>query len=123
MCFLGSSVTGTIIIPLNQPVKFELAVVNKDGNGTNATARVEVIKHEYRTVLTKSGNYFRYESQKEDKLMIESSVSVGSNTVYSYVPRSPGDYEVKVYRPGSGTYVSRSFYSYGNWGPTMLPLK
>jgi uncharacterized protein YfaS (alpha-2-macroglobulin family) len=101
---------------LNQPVKFELAVVNKDGNGTNATARVEVIKHEYRTVLTKSGNYFRYESQKEDKLMIESSVSVGSNTVYSYVPRSPGDYEVKVYKPGSGTYVSRSFYSYGNWG-------
>jgi len=101
---------------LNQPVKFELAVVNKDGNATNATARVEVIKHEYRTVLTKSGSYFRYESQKEDKLMIESSVSVGSNTVYSYVPRSPGDYEVKVYRPGAGTYVSRSFYSYGNWG-------
>lgn len=101
---------------LNQPVKFELAVVNKDGNATNATARVEVIKHEYHTSLVRSGSYFRYESQKEDKLMIESSVSVGSNTVYSYVPRSPGDYEVKVYKPGAGTYVSRSFYSYGNWG-------
>ena len=102
--------------PLNQPVKFNLVAVNKDGNATNSTARVEVIKHEYRTVLTKSGSYFRYESQKEDKLMIEQQITVGNNTVYSYVPRSPGDYEVKVYRPGANNYVSRSFYSYGSWG-------
>lgn len=102
--------------PLNQPVKFQLVSVNKDGNPVNATARVEVIKHEYRTVLTRSGNYFRYDSQKEDKLMNESKLSVGTNTVYSYIPRSPGDYEVKIYLPGAKTYVSKSFYSYGSWG-------
>lgn len=102
--------------PLNQAVKFQLAAVNKDGNAINATARVEVIKHEYRTVLTKSGSYFRYESQKEDKLMIEQQITVGANTVYSYVPRTPGDYEVKIYNPGATNYVSRSFYSYGSWG-------
>ncbi|MFN8289922.1 MAG: MG2 domain-containing protein [Chitinophagaceae bacterium] len=102
--------------PLNQPVKFQLAAVNKEGNGTNATAKVEVIKHEYRTVLTKSGSYFRYESQREDKMMIEQQVAVGTNTVYSYVPRTPGDYEVKIYVPGAASYVSRSFYSYGSWG-------
>jgi alpha-2-macroglobulin len=102
--------------PLNQPVKFQLAAVNKDGNGTSATARVEVIKHEYRTVMTKSGSYFRYESQKEDKLMIEQQIAVGNNTVYSYVPRTPGDYEVRVYVPGANNYVKKSFYSYGGWG-------
>ncbi|MBK5271285.1 MAG: alpha-2-macroglobulin family protein, partial [Bacteroidia bacterium] len=102
--------------PLNQPVKVQLAAVNKDGNAVTSTARVEVIKHEYRTVLTKSGSYFRYESQKQDKLMIENQISVGSNTVYSYTPRSPGDYELRVYRPGANAYVSRSFYSYGSWG-------
>jgi uncharacterized protein YfaS (alpha-2-macroglobulin family) len=102
--------------PLNQTVKLNLAAANKDGNATSATARVEVIKHEYRTVLTKSGSYFRYESQKEDKLMIEQQINVGNNTVYSYIPRSPGDYEVKVYRPGANSYVSRSFYSYGSYG-------
>jgi alpha-2-macroglobulin len=102
--------------PLNQPVKFNLVAVNKDGNATNSTARVEVIKHEYKTVLTKSGSYFRYESQQEDKLMIEQQIAVGNNTVYSYVPRSPGDYEVRVYRPGANSYVSRSFYSYGSYG-------
>ncbi|MBK8952465.1 MAG: hypothetical protein IPM85_09430 [Chitinophagaceae bacterium] len=40
--------------PLNQAVKLQLAAVNKDGNGTNAVAKVQVIKHEYRTVLTKA---------------------------------------------------------------------
>ncbi|MEI2738679.1 MAG: hypothetical protein V9F01_07830 [Chitinophagaceae bacterium] len=38
---------------------------------------VEVIKHEYRTVLTKSGSYFRYESQREDKLMVEQQITIG----------------------------------------------
>jgi hypothetical protein len=75
---------------LNQPVKFQLASVNKDGKEVNATAKVQVIKHEYKTVLAKSGSYFRYESQKEDRLMIENQVSIGSSAVYSYVPRSPG---------------------------------
>ncbi len=102
--------------PLNQPVKIGLAAVNKDGNAVSATARVQVIKHEYRTVLTKSGSYFRYTSQKEDKLMTEQQVQVSSGTVFSYVPGSPGDYEIRVYRPGAGNYVSRSFYSYGSWG-------
>lgn len=102
--------------PLNQPVKLELVSVNKEGNATSSTARVEVIKHEYRTVLTKSGSYFRYDSQKEDKLMIENQITVGNNTVYSYVPRSPGDYEFRIYRPGANNYVSKSFYSYGSWG-------
>ena len=114
--FFGVKYDWFFYYPLNQPVKFELAAANKEGNGITSTARVEVVKHEYRTFLTKSGNYFRYESQKEDKKVAESQVSVGSNTVYSYIPRSPGEYELRIYRPGAASYVSRSFYSYGNWG-------
>jgi uncharacterized protein YfaS (alpha-2-macroglobulin family) len=114
--FFGVKYDWFFYYPLNKAVKFYLVSVNKEGNAVNSTARIEVIKHEYRTVLTKSGNYFRYESQKEDKLMIENEVSVGNNTEYTYIPRSPGDYEVRVYRPGASSYVSRSFYSYGSWG-------
>ncbi len=102
--------------PLNQPVKFSLAAANKDGNAVQSTARVVVIKHEYRTVLSRSGSYFRYESQKEDKVMSESNITVGNNTIYNFIPRSPGDYELRVYRPGAGNYVSKGFYSYGSWG-------
>ncbi len=114
--FFGIKYDWYYYAPLNQPVKFQLASVGKEGNAVSATARIEVIKHEYRTVLTKSGSYFRYESQQQDKLMIENQMTIGSNTVYSYVPRSPGDYEIRVYRPGANSYVSRSFYSYGSWG-------
>jgi len=101
--------------PLNQPVRFQLAAVNKDGNPTNAVAKVEVIKHEYKTVLAKSGSYFRYNSQKEDKMMTEAQVNISGAADYSFVPRSPGDYELRIYKPGANAYVSRSFYSYGNW--------
>lgn len=102
--------------PLNQQVKLNLVAVNKDGAAVNATARVEVIKHEYKTVLVKSGSYFRYTSQKDDKRLLDQEMNVGGNTVFSFVPRTPGDYEVRVYRPGANSYVTRSFYSYGSYG-------
>ena len=114
--FFGVKRDWNYYYPLNQPVQVQLAAVNKEGKASSGTARIEVIKHEYNTMLVKSGSYFRYESQRRDKLMIESQVTVGGNTVYSYIPRSPGDYEVKVFRPGSSNYVSKSFYSYGSWG-------
>ena len=102
--------------PLNQAVKIQLASVNKEGNSVNSVAKIEVIKHEYRTVLTKSGSYFRYESQRDDKIMETQQITVGGNTVYSYIPRSPGDYEIRISRPGGSSYVRRTFYSYGNYG-------
>jgi alpha-2-macroglobulin len=114
--FYGVKYDWFFYYPLNQQVKFQLVSVNRDGNISNSTARIEVWKHEYKTHLVRSGSYWRYESQKEDKVMIEDEVTIGNNTVYSYVPRSPGDYELRIYRPGANSYVSRSFYSYGSWG-------
>ncbi|MET0465525.1 MAG: MG2 domain-containing protein [Chitinophagaceae bacterium] len=114
--FYGIKYDWMYYFPLNQTAKFDLVSVNKDGSVVNSTAKVQVIKHEYRTVLSKSGSYFRYESQKQDKMMTEVQLNVGNNTSFSYVPRSPGDYELRVYIPGANSYVSRSFYSYGSWG-------
>ena len=102
--------------PLNQAIQFPLVSVNKEGNSASSTARVVVIKQEYRTVLARSGSYFRYDSRKEEKLVTEQQMNIGANTIYSFVPRSPGDYELRIYRPGSNNYVARSFYSYGSWG-------
>lgn len=116
--FLGIKQDWYYYYPLNQPVKFQLAAANKDGNGVNAAARIEVIKHEYRTVLAKSGSYFRYESQKEDKLVTEQQMNISSTGVFTYVPKTPGDYEVRVYNPDASNYISKSFYSYGSWGNT-----
>ncbi len=116
--FFGVADDGFSYYPLNQPVSFPLIALSRSEEVlNNASARVQVIKHEYRTVLTKSGNYFRYESQKEDKQITSGIMAVsGESTHYTFVPRTPGDYELRVSIPGSDTYVSRSFYSYGAWG-------
>ena len=115
--FFGLADDGYYFYALNQTIEFPLIALDKNEKVLNgASARVQVIKHEYRTVLTKSGNYFRYESQKEDKQITSGIVTVsGENTHYSFVPRTPGDYEIRVSIPGSNTYVSHSFYSFGPW--------
>jgi uncharacterized protein YfaS (alpha-2-macroglobulin family) len=114
--FHGMRTDGSYYYPLNQPVRIQLVSADRNGNGVNAKALVQVVKHEYRTVLTRSGGYFRYESQEDDKELARTEMKVGSNTTYQYVPRTPGDYEVRIYRPGSHVYVSKHFYSYGAWG-------
>ena len=114
--FHGIKDDGYYYYSLNQPVRFNLVSLNRESKPVQARARVQVIKHEYRTVLTRSGSYFRYESQTEDKLLHDQEMNVGNNTPFSFVPRSPGSYEVRLYRPGANAYVSKSFYSYGSWG-------
>jgi hypothetical protein len=116
--FFGVADDGFSFYPLNQSIQFPLIALDRNERVLNGVpARVQVIKHEYRTVLTKSGSYFRYESQKEDKLISSGITTIsGESTRYSFVPRSPGDYELRVSVPGSNSYVSRSFYSYGLWG-------
>lgn len=115
--FYGIGDNGYDYFPLNQPIRFPLIAIDKNEKPVGASAKVEVIKHEYRTVLTKSGGYFRYDSQTEDKIVATGNTSItGEQTNYSFVPRSPGNYEIRVSIPGSASYVSRSFYSYGFWG-------
>ena len=115
--FFGVADDGYWYYPLNQTVRFPVIALDRNERPVNALATVKVIKHEYRTVLTKSGSYFRYESQQDDKLITEQALTVsGDNTGYTFVPRSPGNYEMRISIPGSGTYVSRNFYSYGSWG-------
>ena len=116
--FFGVADDGFFYYALNQAIQFPLIALDKNEKVLNGvSARVQVVKHEYRTVLTKSGSYFRYESQKEDKQVASGIVTIsGESTQYSFVPRSPGDYELRISIPGSNSYVSRSFYSYGSWG-------
>jgi len=114
--FFGIKYDGWYYHALNQPVQFNLASVNKDGNAVNAKAKIEIIKREYNTHLVNSGGYFRYESQEEIRSIETRELTVGANTSYSFVPRIPGRYELRVSIPGATTYVSQDFYSYGRWG-------
>ena len=116
--FFGVGNDGYYYYPLNQQVRFPIIALDKNENlAGGAKADIKVIKHEYRTILRKEGNYFRYESQQEDRVVAQQQLSVsGEATAYSFVPRSPGNYELRVSIPGAASYVSSTFYSYGSWG-------
>ncbi len=115
--FFGIGSSGYYYLPLNQSANFPLIALNAKEQPISANALVQVIKHEYRTVLSKSGDMFRYESQQEDKLLASQTMNVnGTNTRFAFVPRTSGNYEVRVSIPGAGAYVCQTFYSYGNWG-------
>ncbi|HEU4470551.1 MAG TPA: MG2 domain-containing protein [Flavisolibacter sp.] len=115
--FHGIRDDGYYYYALNQPVSFGLVSVNREGKPVRAQARVVIVKHEYRTVLTRSSSgYFRYESQEDNKILSDQELAVGAGTSINYVPRTPGNFEIRVYRPGANAYVSKRFYSYGSWG-------
>lgn len=116
--FFGIGDNGYGYFPLNQKVDFPLIALDKTGKVLPGTiADVKVIKEEYHTVLNKTGSYFRYDSQREEKEVASGQITIGGEkTIYSFVPRSPGNYQLRVAIPGSNSYVSRAFYSYGYWG-------
>jgi alpha-2-macroglobulin len=103
----------------NQPVRFPLIALDKNGKAINGQkAEVRLIKHEFRTVLSKSGSYFRYRSEKEEKILDQKIVTInGTQTAYNFVPQLSGEYELRLTFEGAANYVSSKFYSYG-WGNT-----
>ncbi|HVY75052.1 MAG TPA: MG2 domain-containing protein, partial [Puia sp.] len=116
--YFGIGDDGNNYYALNQPIRFPIVAVNKDEQALNGVpCAVSVVRHEYRTVLTRGGAYFRYESQQVDKLINSAVVTVnGKQTDFAFTPRTPGEYEIRLSIPGANTYVSKSFYSYGYWG-------
>ncbi len=96
-------------------VNTKLIALDKEGNildGEKAT--VKVIKHEYKTVLAKSGSYYRYRSQSYERVIEDKEMEFnGDNTSISFIPDLSGRYEVRIFPPGVNNYVSRSFYAYG----------
>jgi uncharacterized protein YfaS (alpha-2-macroglobulin family) len=115
--YYGIANDGSYYYPLNQSVRFHLIALDKNQQVVPSNAQVSIVKHEYRTVISKSGSYFRYESQEEDKLISSAMLNVnGEQSSYSFTPRTGGSYEIRVAIPGASTYVSKTFYSYGSWG-------
>lgn len=102
-------------------VKTDLIALDKDENvlsGKKAT--VKIVKHEYKTVLARSGSYYRYRSQSYERIIEDKVVEFnGTNTSISFIPELSGRYEVRIFPPGVNNYISRSFYAYG-YGSTTV---
>ncbi len=104
--------------PLNQSVSFPLiAVTSDDQIASQATLKVEVIKFDYKNILRRSGEFYRYQSQETSTILETKTIKVqGSPVNYTFKPLTPGRYSIRVYTESSNAYVENTFYSYGSWG-------
>jgi len=107
-------------VKTKQSIKIPLIAVDKDDKlENNIPVKVEIIKHEYETVIEKRGAYYTYRSNKVEKLQSTQQISVtGEASAVRFIPEISGEYEVRLRFPNATTYVSRYFYAYG-WGNTQ----
>jgi uncharacterized protein YfaS (alpha-2-macroglobulin family) len=99
---------------LNTAIDFPLIAVDKNGTATSDKAKIQIIKYDYKTVLESNGSYYSYRSERQEKTLETKEISIaGTTTTYKFIPRTSGEYEIRVYKSGTNTYVSSSFYAYG----------
>lgn len=99
-----------------RPLEIPLIAVDKDGKALSGIeANVQVVKYEYRTVLTKSyGSNFRYESRREEVVLQDKTITLnGENTIFRFTPEESGEYVVRIMPPGINSTVENRFYAYG----------
>jgi len=103
----------------NSEFRYKAVALDKKGQVmTGVKANLKLIKHEYKTVLSRSGGYYRYRSEKIEKTIENKTITLsGKENDFAFVPELSGRYEIRISAPGVSSYVSRQFYAYG-WGGT-----
>ncbi|MGB0885930.1 MAG: alpha-2-macroglobulin family protein [Chitinophagales bacterium] len=103
----------------NTQLNIPIVAVDKAEKLINgAKTKIIIIKHEYRTILNKSGSYYTYNSQPYEKVVYEKEMSIDGKETIVYNPTLSGRYEVRVSSVDApNAYVSNSFYAY-SWGNT-----
>ncbi|CAG5009775.1 Alpha-2-macroglobulin [Dyadobacter sp. CECT 9275] len=102
-------------VGVNAPIPVDIVGVTSKGTlKTGTTAKVEVVRLEYQTVVEKKNDQLRYTSRKSEKIVYANNLSLpqGKATL-RYVPTVSGQYEVRVRRQGAEYYTVAGFYAYG----------
>lgn len=107
-------------VGLRSAMTFPLVAVDKNGNAQSGIqARVQIIKYTWQNVIEKDYNYYRNVSQKQEQILSERVMTLsGTSTNFSFTPMMSGEYEIRVMKPGTNSYVAQGFYAYG-WGYTQ----
>ena len=103
----------------NSPYEYKVVALDKDGKvQSNIRARLKLIKHEYKTVLSRYDSYYRYKSEEIEKIIEDKEIILnGKDNEFTFVPELSGRYEIRIYAPNARSYVGERFYAYG-WGGT-----
>lgn len=109
------------LVKTRDEVPVRLVALTPAGKPTRATARVEVIRMLWETVIERRGGRYIYNSQKREETVLSRNVPVsgsGTDANLGFAPQYSGEYEIRVSRPGAATYVAQRVYAYG-YGDTQ----
>ncbi len=102
------------LVNTDQALDIKLIALTPAGKPVSAPAQVQVVRLLWETVLERQGGRYVYNSQKREQVLNTQQLAVSRNTSFSFTPTYSGEYEVRVRRPGAGTYVAEHFYAYGH---------
>ncbi|REA58650.1 alpha-2-macroglobulin family protein [Dyadobacter luteus] len=103
-------------VGVNAPLPVNLIGLNSKGNlQANTSAKIDVVRLEYQTVVEKKNEQLRYTSRKNEKIVYSNVLNLAKGQgSFKYVPVVSGEYEIRVRRPGAEHYTATSFYAYGS---------
>ncbi|MDJ0365118.1 MG2 domain-containing protein [Hymenobacter sp. H14-R3] len=102
------------LVSTRQELSVKLAALTPAGRPVQAEAQVQVVRLLWETVLERQGGRLVYNSQKREQVLQNQGVMVDANSALTFTPTYSGEYEIRLSRPGAGTYVAAHFYAYGN---------
>ncbi|MEJ8755391.1 alpha-2-macroglobulin [Pontibacter sp. H259] len=105
-------------VSTRRAINIPLLALNRNGKPVSTTARVQLVRYTYESVIERYSDNYNYRSQRKENVVLNKTVSIpASGASFSFTPVSSGEYELRVMRPGAYNYVAQEFYAYG-WGDT-----
>jgi uncharacterized protein YfaS (alpha-2-macroglobulin family) len=121
--FVGIRNLGAYYVAPNVPQKMQLVAVDTHDNAIQGfTARVELIRYEWHSVLRQHPDTktLRYVSERREILAGDDLVTLGKDPLnYTYTVDRSGDYVLRVTKEGDTGYNQFEFYAY-SWGTSDL---
>jgi len=105
-------------VSTRRQMSIQLLALNRNGKPVSTTARVQLVRYTYESVIERYSDNYNYKSQRKENVVLNKTVTIpagGAN--FNFTPVSSGEYELRVMRPGAYNYVAQEFYAYG-WGDT-----
>lgn len=105
-------------VSTQKPLQVPLLALNADQKPVSATARVQLVRFTYESVIERSDDNYNYRSQRKENIISSKTITIpAAGTAFRFTPLSSGEYQIRVMRPGALHYVAQDFYAYG-WGDT-----
>ncbi len=102
-------------IGTNEPLNFNFIALSPDETPTNATAKVEIIRNRWQTILEKNyQNKLEYISRNKEEVIQAIEINIAQMSNFSFIPLQAGSYTMRARIPNSDYYVEKSFYVYKN---------